>query len=78
MQETTALTPMGDFDAALPVREVIKRLLVTALPAELRAAAVDLTDRVAEHPDVAPHVDKLWGELSEAEGNVVAREVGLD
>jgi hypothetical protein len=61
----------------MPVREVIAKLLLVALPGELGIAARELVKRVIEHPDVAPHADKLWGELSESEGNIVAREVGL-
>jgi len=59
------------------VRDVIIDLLLTTLPAELRAAAPDLADRVAEHPEVARHIHKRWGQLSESQGNVIAREVGL-
>jgi len=31
------------------------------IPAELRAAARDLADRAAQHPDVVLHLDKCWG-----------------
>jgi hypothetical protein len=65
------------FDLGEPVRDMIVKLLLVALPAELRASASDLAARVAEHPDVAPHIAKRWGELSESEGNVIAREVGI-
>jgi hypothetical protein len=61
----------------MPVREVIAKLLLVALPGELGIAARELVERVVNHPDVVPYADKLWGELSESEGNVVAREVGL-
>lgn len=67
----------GDFDPALPVREVITRLLLVALPAELRASAADLAECVATHPEIACLVERRWGELSESEGDAVAREVGI-
>ena len=60
-----------------PVRHVIVTLLMTALPPELRAAAPDLAERVGKHPEVAPDFDKEWGAVTEGEGNIIAREVGL-
>ena len=60
-----------------PVRDVITSLLMTALPPELRAAAPELADRVGEHPEVAPHFGKRWGDVTESQGNIIAREVGL-
>jgi hypothetical protein len=60
-----------------PVRHVIVSLLLTALPPELQAAAPELAGRVGEHPEVAPHFGKRWGEVTEAQGNIIAREVGL-
>ena len=60
-----------------PVRLVITSLLITALPPELRAAAPELAGRVGEHPDVAPHFDKQWGDITESQGNIIVREVGL-
>jgi hypothetical protein len=67
----------ADFNDDMHVREVIAKLLLVALPSELGVAAGELVERVVDHPDVAPHADKLWGELREREGNIVAREVGL-
>jgi len=67
----------NDFDREEPVLAVVTKLLLVALPADLRAAAADLARRVAQHPDVAPHIGKHWGELSESEGNAVAREAGI-
>jgi len=64
-----------DFDAM--VRDVIIDLLLTTLPPELRVSAPDLADRVIARPDVAPHANKRWGELSEGEGNIVTREAGI-
>ena len=52
-------------------------LLLAALPPELRVSAPDLADRVMARPDVAPHAGKRWGDLSEGEGNIVAREAGI-
>jgi ABC-type glutathione transport system ATPase component len=67
----------NDFDNKATVRDVITKLLLVALPAELRASAPDLVARVAEHPDVGPHLHKLWAQLSEGQSNKVAREVDL-
>jgi len=66
-----------DFDVAMPVREVITKLLVVALPAELRASATDLADCITDHPEVAALVDKRWGELTQAEGDAIMREVNI-
>jgi hypothetical protein len=59
------------------VRDVIIDLLLTALPPELRVSAPELADRVGARPAVAPHFRKEWSELTEAEGNIVARETAL-
>ena len=59
------------------VRDVVIDLLLKTLPPELRAAAPDLADRVGEHPSVKQHFGKRWGELTEGQGNIVAREVGV-
>ena len=59
------------------VRHVIISLLIAALPPELHAAAPDLASRVGEHPQVAPHFGKRWGEVTESEGNIIAREAAL-
>jgi len=59
------------------VRHVVIRLLIEALPPELHAAAPDLASRVGEHPAVAPHFGKRWGAVTESQGNIIAREVGL-
>jgi hypothetical protein len=66
-----------EIDPRKSVRDVIIDLLLTTLPPEMQAAAPALADRVAEHPDVGPHYWKRWGELSEGEGNVIAREAGV-
>lgn len=71
------LAELEEFDEGTGVRDVIARLLLAALPADFRAAAPDLVDRVAAHPEVAPHIGKRWSDLTESEGNLIAREVGL-
>lgn len=59
------------------VHLVIERMLAAALPPEQRAAAPELARRLEEHPEVAPLVEKRWGDLNESQRNSVAREVGL-
>jgi hypothetical protein len=71
------MAKQSEFHAELPVRDVIARLLGMTLPAELASAAAGLIDRVAEHPEVARQMDKRWGNLSDVERSVIAREVGL-
>jgi hypothetical protein len=71
------MTNERQIDQDATVREVIIDLLLTTLPPELRVSAPDLADRVISRPDVAPHAGKRWGDLSEGEGNIVAREVGI-
>lgn len=71
------MTDEAAIDPTHPVRLVITTLLITALPPELRAAAPELAGRVGEHPAVAPHFDKQWGDLTESQGKIIAREVGI-
>jgi hypothetical protein len=66
-----------EVDADVRVLDVIVDLIRVALPSEFHAAALELAARVVEHPEVAPHVLKTWGRLSQREVNVIAREVGL-
>ena len=66
-----------EYDPEIAVGEAIEKMLIAALPAELRAAAPDLVSRVAEHPQVEPFADKRWGELNESQQNIIARETGL-
>ena len=66
-----------DFDPHSLVHEVIQALLRSAFPPELAAATPELAERVEEHPEVAPHASKHWGELTESQANIIAREVGL-
>lgn len=70
------MTAEREFDQDANVRDVIVRLLRSTLPADMRAAAPELAERVLKHPDVAAHAGKRWGELSEGEGNIIAREAG--
>lgn len=71
------MTRAREIDPSSFVRDVVIDLLLKSLPAELRAAAPDLADRVGEHPSVKPHFGKRWGDLTEGQGNIIAREVGL-
>lgn len=71
------MTEEREYDPNATVHEIIVNLLLLTLPAEMRAAAPDLADRVFEHPEVAPHIGKRWGELSEGESYIVAREAGV-
>ena len=66
-----------EWDREIAVHTVIEEILAADLPPEQRAAAPELARRVEEHPEVAPLVDKRWGDLNESERNSVAREVGL-
>jgi hypothetical protein len=71
------MPPEQDYDPQWPLRRAIEVLLVASLPADVRVLIPGLIDEVTERSDVAPHANKRWGELSEGEGNIVAREVGL-
>jgi hypothetical protein len=64
-------------DERRPVPDVIESLLRVALPTELHALIPRLLYQVTERPHVSEHAQKVWGELSEADGNIIAREVGL-
>jgi len=66
-----------EIDPNKRVRDVIIDLLLTTLPPDMRASAPELADRVAQHPEVAPHLRKRWGELTEGQGYIVAREAGI-
>jgi hypothetical protein len=66
-----------EIDPGASVHAIIVGLLIATLPPDLRAAAPDLAHGVMDHPDVERHAGKRRGELSESEGNIVAREVGL-
>jgi len=63
------------FDHETPVRQVILVLMRAALPRNLHASIPRLVEDVTRHEDVAPHVDRRWGELTIGEGGVLARQV---
>ena len=71
------LAEVEEFDRDADVREVITRLLLAALPPNVRAAAPDFTDLVAAHPDVAPHIEKRWSDVTDSEGKVIVRQVSV-
>jgi hypothetical protein len=71
------MTEQAEIDPAKWVRDAIIDLLLATLPPYLRSAAPELAERVGAHPQVAPHFGKRWGDLSEGQGNVIAREVGV-
>jgi len=52
-------------------------LLTLVLPAEERELIPRLTGMVFGCKGVAEHRGKLWGDLSESEGNVVVTRVGV-
>ena len=65
-----------DYDAKSDLRDVIAALLAL-LPAESRHLIPRLTDMVSACKGVVEHRGKLWGDLSEGEGNIVATRVGV-
>jgi len=66
-----------DFDAESELRDVVAALLTLVLPAEQHELVPRLTDMVSACKGVVEHRGKLWGELSEGEGNIVATRVGV-
>jgi hypothetical protein len=52
-------------------------LLRAALPADLHALVRRLARECAARDFVAAHAQKRWGDRSEGEGNLIAREVGI-
>ena len=52
-------------------------LLALVLPADQHALIPKLTDMVSACKGVAEHRGKLWGDLSESEGDIVATRVGV-
>ena len=52
-------------------------MLALVLPAEPRELIPRLTGMVFGCKGVAEHRGKLWGDLSESEGNVVVTRVGV-
>ena len=66
-----------DFDAEMPVRDVLLHLSRIALPPNLADAADDVFRRVAQHVVVTPYLVLRWGELDETDQNLIAAAVGL-
>jgi hypothetical protein len=71
------MTTDSDDDSGASVRQAILKLLLAALATEVRASAQELVAHVIDHPEIEPHAGKKWGDLSEDQKNVIAREVGL-
>jgi len=66
-----------DFDANSELRDVIAALPALVLPAKQHPLIPRLTDMVSACKGVVEHRGKLWGDLSESEGNTVATRVGV-
>ena len=66
-----------DFDDKSELRDVLTALLALVLPIEQHELIPRLTDMVSACKGVVEHRGKLWGELTEAEGNIVAARVGV-
>jgi hypothetical protein len=71
------VTDTSDYDVKRPLRDVIGALLELVLPAEQRNLIPRLTDMVSACKGVVEHRDKLWGDLTESESNIVATRVGV-
>ena len=71
------MTDERDYDAKSELRDVVAALLALVLPTEQRELIPRLTDMVRACKGVVEHRGKLWGELSEGEGNIVATRVGV-
>jgi hypothetical protein len=71
------MTDEHDYDVKRPLRDVIGTLLEFVLPAEQRDLIPRLTDMVSACKGVVEHRGKLWGDLTEGEGNIVATRVGV-
>ena len=59
------------------VRDVIESLLRRVLPSNPHGAIGRVADDIEQRLDMRRHAGKRWRELSEATGNLIAREVGL-
>ena len=71
------MTDERDFDGKSELRDVVAALLTLVLPPEQRELIPRLTDMVSACKGVVEHRGKLWGELTEGEGNIVATRVGV-
>jgi len=66
------------YDPTLPLREVIISLLRISLPEALLPMLEFIADEaLRSNRYIAPYADARWGALSENEGSLVEREVGL-
>ena len=66
------------YDPTLPLGDVIRSLLRFTLPEAFQSLADLLAeDALRSNPCIAPYAAARWSDLSESEGNIVAREVGL-
>jgi hypothetical protein len=65
------------FPADMPVAIVVKHLLSVALPIALHDHIAQLAQQLYAMDGIAAHALELWGALTESEGNLLAREVGL-
>ena len=61
----------------MTIPAVVIDLLLVALPADSKRLAAALAAQVLARPNVAPHAGKLWGDVSDVEGNAIAHECGL-
>jgi hypothetical protein len=64
-------------DERWPAPDAIDSMLRAALPADLHALVPRFIGEVSARDFVSAHAKKRWGELSEGEGNLIAREVGI-
>ena len=71
------MTDERQFDSKSELRDVVASLLTLVLPPEQRDLIPRLTDMVLACKGMAEHRGKLWGQLSEGEGNIVAARVGI-
>jgi|KBSMisStandDraft_5_1062788.scaffolds.fasta_scaffold407439_1 hypothetical protein len=66
------------YDANTTVPAVVESLLRLTLPDALQSFTKHFAaEALRSNPYIAQHAASLWGDLSEGEGNVVAREVGV-
>jgi hypothetical protein len=71
------MTDVRNFDGQSKLPDAIAALLAIALPADRHGMIVKLTGIVASCGGVVQHSGKRWGDLTEAEGSVVAHKVGV-
>ena len=74
---TLGSRPEFDYDAEMPVRDVLLRLSHVALPPTLPGAVDEVCRRAAQHEAIAPYLRQRWSELDETDQNLIAAAVGL-